>query len=346
MTATMKAVRMVGAGRPLEAFELEAPEPAAGEVRVRIEAAGICHTDVHYRAGLSRMGRLPITLGHEIAGVVDRLGAGVTSHAVGERVCLHYLLTCGACADCAAGREAFCERVAMIGHGVDGGYAERIVVPARNAVRLPDEIPFEQGAIMMCSSATALHALRKGRLQPGERVAIFGAGGLGVSAIQLAKALGADEVIAVDIRAPKLADARGLGARTVDASAVDPVAAIRDLTRGRGVDVALELVGLPRTMRQALQSLAPMGRAVIVGLGGRPLEIDPYRELLGREAELIGSNDHTLGEVREVVSLARIGALNLSAAVTRRVPLDATAINGVLDELERFEVVGRAVVAR
>src|SRR5439155_14527272 len=139
------------------------------------------------------------------------------------------------------------------------------------------------------SSVTPLHALKRGRLQPGETVAIFGTGGLGFSAVQLARALGARDVFAVDLQAEKLAAAERLGAVPVDASGGDPVAQLLAATRGAGVDVALEFVGLPLTMRQAVTSLAPRGRAVLVALSDRKLELDPYREILGREAELIGS---------------------------------------------------------
>lgn len=335
---------MTGVGRALELQEIPPADPGPGEVRVAVHAAGICHSDAHYRAGVSPMGELPLTLGHEIAGVVDKLGPGVTTLAAGQRVCLHYFVSCGECVECRAGHEQFCERYAMLGHHRDGGFAEFITVPARNAVPLPDPIPFDQGAIMMCSSVTSLHALRKARLRLGETVAIFGSGGLGVSAIPLARALGARAVYAVDIRADKLAGASRLGATPIDAGTGDAVAAIRDATRGRGVDVALELVGLPLTMRQALQSLAPLGRAVLVGLSNRLLELDPYREVIGREAELIGCNDHHLDEVIELLAMARAGALDLSGAITERVPLDAGAINGVLDRLDRFEAGTRAVV--
>lgn len=336
----MRAVQMTAVGQPLELRDAIAREPAAGEVRVRIRAAGICHSDAHYRAGLSAMGPLPLTLGHEIAGVVERVGGGVGAGAVGDRVCLHYLLTCGTCANCIAGRESFCVCGAMLGHHVDGGFAESITVPARNAVLLPDAIPFEHGAVMMCSSATALHALRRGRLRPGENVAVFGCGGLGVSAVQLARALGAREVFAVDLAPDKLALARTLGAVPVDARDGDPVAAIRAATGGAGADVTLDFVGQPATMQAAVRVLAPQGRAVLVGLTRAKLELDPYREILGPEAELIGSNDHTLGELHELIAFVERGQLDLSHAVTATVPLDAAAINRVLDALEQ----GRAGV--
>ena len=224
----------------------------------------------------------------------------------------------------------------MIGKHCDGGYAEYIAVPARNAIPLPDEIPFEQGAILMCSSATSLHALRKSGLKPGETVAVFGVGGLGMSAVQLAKAFGAVEVFAVDIHADKLKLAARYGAIPVNAARCDPVAEIQRLTNGRGVDVALEMIGLPQTMRQAVQSLAVFGRAVLVGIAAQPVAIDSYRELLGKEAEVIGSDDHLLQELPLLIEYARRGVLDLSDVVTRTVPLDAEAVNRALDGLERF----------
>ncbi len=339
----MRAVQMTAVRQPLELRDARLREPAAGEVLVRIRAAGICHSDAHYRGGLSPMGPLPLTLGHEIAGVIERVGPGVTALEPGQRVCLHYLLTCGTCAHCAAGREAFCVSGAMLGHHVDGGFAEAITVPARNAVRLPDGIPFEHGAIMMCASATALHALRRGRLCAGETVAVFGCGGLGVSAIQLARALGAREVFAVDIATDKLALARKLGAVAIDARDSDVVAGIRAASGG-GVDVSLDLVGEPATMQSAVRVLAPQGRAVLVGLGLARLELDPYREILGPEAELIGSNDHTLRELHELIVFVEQGQLDLGPAVTATVPLDAAAINGTLDALEQGRAGVRTVV--
>jgi propanol-preferring alcohol dehydrogenase len=327
---------MVEVGRPLEMQDIPVPVPGAGEVLVRIRAAGVCHSDVHYRGGKSRVWPLPLTLGHEIAGVIEQVGEDVSAVKVGDRVCLHYLLSCGNCYYCSAGSEQFCVQGSMLGHFSDGGYAEYIAVPERNAVPLPDEIPFEHGAILMCSSATSLHALHKSRMRAGETVAVFGIGGLGISAVQLARAFGALDVYAVDINAGKLKLAQELGAIPVDASAGDPVAQIRDLTQARGVDVALELIGLPETMKQALQSLAIMGRVVVAGLCDQPFEIDTYYELLGKEAEVIGTNDHLLEELPLLVELARRGTLDLSRAVTRAVPLDADAINQVLDDLEVF----------
>src|SRR2546423_9607442 len=274
----MKAVRLTAINAPLEQQQIDAPSVGPNDVLIRVRAAGICHSDAHYRAGVSPVVRLPLTLGHEVAGVVEGIGNGVENFKSGDRVCVHYLVTCGECAFCRAGNEQFCSRAEMIGKHRDGGYAEFIAVPERSVFHLPEEIPFEQGAIMMCSSATSLHALRKARLRPGETVAVFGVGGLGISAVQLARYFGAAQVFAVDINPRKLELAERFEAIAINAAAGDPVEQLREITNGRGVDVALELVGLSLTMRQAIQSLAVLGRAGLVGLTQEKMEIAPYAE--------------------------------------------------------------------
>lgn len=340
----MKAVRLVRPGQPLELHDVPVPVPGPGDVLVRVKAAGICHSDVHYRAGISSVAPLPMTLGHEVAGVVEQIGGAVKTTKPGDRVCLHYLATCGDCEWCRAGHEQFCRAAQMIGKHRAGGFAEFIVMPARSVFALPDEIPFPQGAILMCSSATSLHALRQARLQPGESVAVYGAGGLGSSAIQLAQALGAGAVFAVDINPRKLGFAAALGAIPVNAATDEPVAAIQALTHGRGVDVALELVGLPLTMQQAVRSLALKGRAALVGITRESFSVTPYHEVINKEAEIIGVSDHLAAELPGLIAFARDRRLNLAQAVTACVPLGATAINNALDQLEKFGDEVRTVV--
>jgi len=340
----MKAVRMIEVRSPLEMSELPIPSIGPNDVLVAVKAAGICHSDAHYRAGVSPVDPLPLTLGHEVAGVVEETGAQVVGFNPGDRVCLHYMVTCGQCDFCNQGNEQFCRSGKMIGKYRDGGYAEYISIPGRSVFRLPENIPFDQGAIMMCSSATAFHALRKSRLQPGERAAIFGSGGLGVSAIQLALAYGASQVFAVDVQPGKLAFAEQLGALPIDASQDDPVSQIRALTAGEGVDVALELVGLPLTMDQAFRSLGVKGRAAIAGLTDRTFEIAPYVDLLNKEAEIIGVSDHLAQEIPELIDWVQRGKLDLSRAVTKSVALEAEPINAVLDQLDTFSEDVRVVI--
>lgn len=209
---------------------------------------------------------------------------------------------------------------------------------------LPDEVPFEQGAIMMCSSATSLHAINKSRLKPGESVAVFGVGGLGISAIQLARAYGAELVLAVDINPAKLEKAAHYGAVPVNARETDPVAEIKRLTGGRGVDVALELIGLPLTMQQSVQSLAVLGRAAVAGLTEESFQIAPYQEVINKEAELIGVSDHLAQEIPQLLTWASSGKLDLSAVISQTIPLDAGLINETLDQLESFGKPLRVVI--
>ena len=234
----------------------------------------------------------------------------------------------------------FCPAGKMIGNGRPGGYAEQIMVPQRNVIPVPDEVPLEHAAVMMCSSATSLHALRKGRLSPGESVAVFGVGGLGMSAIQLASIVGASRVYAIDINDAKLEAAAQLGATPVDGRK-DPVAR---LAEDGGCDVAIDLVGSATVMRRCLDSLRPMGRAVAVGLTPDTFPVGPYLDLVTGESELIGTSDHTTGEIVELLEWAASGQLVLDDVVQDTVPLDVVAVNDAMDQLERFGSVIRTVI--
>jgi propanol-preferring alcohol dehydrogenase len=292
----MHAVRLTHLKAPLVDAEIPEPSVGSGEVLVDIHAAGICHSDAHYRAGGGSV-TLPLTLGHEIAGVIS---------GTGQRVALHYLHDDGR----------------MLGKEVDGGYAERIVVPAANAIPIPDGISFEAAALMMCSTATAYHALRLASLQPGQSVVILGFGGLGASAVQLSQLLGASRVFAVDLVPEKLKIAESFGAI--------PIAA-EDL---RDIDVALDFAGHPATTLHGLRSLNRGGRIMIVAINLRTLEIDAYRDVLARERHIIGVSDHTREELVELLDLAARGAIDTSRVITRRVTLQAGAINQVLNDLD------------
>lgn len=321
----MRAIRLIQPGSPLVEVEQEPVSLNTDEVRVTIGAAGICRSDVHYRAGTRPVPRLPLTPGHEVSGVVSETGSEVRDLAPGDRVVLHYLVSCEQCGACRAGREQFCSEGAMIGLSRDGGFTEEIVVPARNAIPLPDSIPMEMGAIMMCSTATSLHALRRGDFQAGETVAVFGCGGLGMSAIKLAVAMGAGGVYAIDIDPAKLEAAAGFGATPVSFEESSSITA----------DVALELVGLSETMSAAVESLTIGGRAVAVGITHEPFSLHSFNDLVLREASVVGSADHLLSEIHELISMVESGALDLSDVVTGTVPLEANAVNAAMDALER-----------
>jgi 2-desacetyl-2-hydroxyethyl bacteriochlorophyllide A dehydrogenase len=292
----MHAVRLTALKSPLVDKDIDEPTAGAGKALVEIRAAGICHSDAHYRAGGGTVA-LPLTLGHEIAGVI----AGTD-----RRVALHYLHDDGR----------------MLGKEVDGGYAERIVVPAANLVPIPDGVPFDEAAVVMCSTATAYHALRLASLKSGQSVAVVGFGGLGASAALLAKVMGADKVFAVDRVRDKLDLAQSFGAIP---AAVDEL---------RDIDVALDFAGHPPTTVAALRSLRRGGRIMIVAINLRELAIDPYRDVLANERHIIGVSDHTRDELVELLAMAARGQLDMARVITRRVSLDAAAINGVLDDLD------------
>jgi D-arabinose 1-dehydrogenase-like Zn-dependent alcohol dehydrogenase len=340
----MRAVQLVEIGKPLEDSEVPPPEIGPSEVLVRVAACGICHSDAHYRAGISPIDPLPVTLGHEVAGRVETVGREVHHVSPKAHVYVHYLVSCGCCDFCRRGHEQFCPQGQMIGKHRDGGYAEFIKVPARNVFVLPDEIPFEHGAIMMCSSATALHALHKARLKSDESVAIFGFGGLGFSALQLARAFGCHKVYVVDIHPVKLTSVAAFGGTPIDATAGDPVEQIREATDGKGVDVSIELVGSAITMGQAVRCLGVFGRATLVGLTAESMSVLPYPEVINKEVEIIGVSDHLATELPLLMQFARNGKLCFPEGTLRSVGLDATEINAALDEVEKSSDHVRTVI--
>jgi 2-desacetyl-2-hydroxyethyl bacteriochlorophyllide A dehydrogenase len=340
----MKAVRLVKIGQPLELHDIPIPQVGPQDVLVKVKAAGICHSDVHYRTGVSPVRPLPMTLGHEVAGVVEKVGETVTGLQPGDRVCLHYLVTCGNCEYCNMGSEQFCTSGSMIGKYQPGGYAEYICLPARSVFKLPEEIPFDQAAIMMCSSSTSFHALQKTRLRAGETVAVFGIGGLGLSAVQLAYAMGARQVFGVDLNPDKLDLAEQYGTTPINANRVDVVEEITRLTQGKGVDIALELIGIPVTMRQAIECVGVFGRIGFVGLSEKTIEINPYTEILGKEAEIIGIADHLARELPTLIEFVRSGKLDLSKVISHKIPLNAKLINQTFDQLDAYKHAGRVVI--
>lgn len=331
---TFRALRLVGQNQPLTETDIALPALGEGEALVSVQAAGICRSDVHYQQGSPRLPSLPRTLGHEVAGVVESLGPNPPAGLVpGLRVGIHYQTSCGTCRYCLAGNDQFCVSGKMIGNSRDGGYAEKVVVPARNLVAIPDTVAIEHAAVMMCSSATSYHALARTRLQPGEAVAVFGLGGLGQSAVQLAFALGAGAVYAVDLNPAKVALAAQHGAIPIAGGAGAVEGVLKD---SGGVDVALELVGLSSTMRQALEVLGPQGRAAAVGLAEEPVSLNAYEDLVLREAEVIGVSDHLASELAPLLQVAAAGDLDLSRVVSQQVSLQAESVNQVLSDLAAF----------
>ena len=320
---TMLAAQLVKPGEPLILAELPIPTPAADEVLVKVAACGLCGTDLHLAvAGDIPVERTPITLGHEGAGTVASIGRDVVGLKEGDRLVLFPAASCGTCRFCRQGRDSLCDRSKVYGMARDGALAEYVTVPARATIRLPDGIPFDVGAIVTDGVSTPFHALRgRGRLQAGETVAVFGCGGLGTHAILLARLMGAARIAAIDVDAAALDRAKALGADlAINPKDEDPAKAIRGHF-GRGVDLALEFVGLPQTAEAAIRVLDKCGRAVVVGVGmGRPA-LPPLAAFVGREQGVLGSFGMDRADIEDLLNLIAAGRLDLSASVSARYPL-------------------------
>ena len=321
----MRAFRFYEPGVPWKLEEVPTPPIGDSDVLVKIKASGICGSDLHYRHGRMKPWKIPITPGHEISGIVEEIGSRVKNVNVGDRVCVHYIISCGDCVHCSQGNDNRCRNRRSIGYHVDGGFAEYISIPARNAFKLPDEIPFDQGAIIGCAVSTAFHALRVGEFQPGDTVAVFGLGGVGMHAVAWARALGASMIIGVDIMDFKIRLAKEFGADyTINAAEEDPVKEIRYLTDDLGVDVSLEVAGTEKTMEYAILSACESnyasGRVVSVAAQFKPIKIKGMRTL--REGALRKSGDHTRDDLRRVIKLVKAKRIDLSKSITHRLRFD------------------------
>jgi 2-desacetyl-2-hydroxyethyl bacteriochlorophyllide A dehydrogenase len=320
----MKAARLHSIGEALSIDSVEIPKIGAEDVLVDVRGAGICHSDIHYRNGVSPVSKLPITLGHEISGVIAETGDAVEGIERKDRVLVHYVISCGNCIYCKTDREHYCGKYQMIGKTVDGGLAEYVKAPARNVLKLPESIPFEQAAILGCAVSTAYHSLRRGRVGSGDVVVVYGVGGLGAHAIQLASnVFRANEVIAVDISEGKLKTATRMGAsEVVNATSADPAERIKEITDGRLADVVLDYVGQRKTVENAIRCIGMGGRVVLVGVSSDEIQLSPYRTMIGKEMELIGSDDHLKSELSKLIKLVDSKKLDLSTSITNKVRLE------------------------
>jgi 6-hydroxycyclohex-1-ene-1-carbonyl-CoA dehydrogenase len=312
-------------------------------VLVRVAGCGLCHTDLHYLDhGVKTFKTPPLILGHEAAGIVAELGAGVMDRAVGDRVLIPSVLGCGRCAYCRAGRENLCSQMVMLGNNIDGGYAELIAVPAKDLLVVPMELPLEQACVIADALSTPFHAVRRrAKVRLGESVVVVGCGGVGLNVVQCAAAAGG-RVIALDLNDARLDLAKRLGAaeviNTTGMPRVDK--RIRELTDG-GADVAIEAIGNPKTIELAFGLLRRGGRLCVIGYSQEPVTLSAAR-LMYYELEIVGSLGCGAGEYREILDLVAAGTLQLGPIVSGTLPL--AQINEGFDRLRRGEGV-RWVVA-
>ena len=346
---TMKAMVLRELAGPLHLEEVPIPVPGPGEVRVRVRATGVGLTVVIMTANPGLVTSFPRIPGHEVAGDVVEVGPQVSVVKVGDRVACHFYLTCGSCAYCRGGRETLCEKFAgYLGMAADGGYAEYLVVPARNLCRIPEGVSYLDAAIAADAIATPLHACREeARIGPGDRVLVVGAGGgVGIHAVQVAKLCGG-WVLGADVTDEKLQMIRSAGAdEAIDARGEELSKQVLARTAGRGVEAAIDFVASAETLEACVRSLAPAGRLVIVGnrpkavFGKDPtFRVDPGL-MLRKMLEIHGSRYVTLAELAQTLELLR--QKRIKAIVSRTFRLDE--LETAHELLRENAIVGRAAL--
>ncbi len=337
----MKAARLHEFGQPLRIEEVPTPEPLADEVLLRIEACGVCHSDLHIAhgdlPGFKAGTRLPLIPGHEVVGRVVQRGADVTHLRVGDRVGVAWLHSaCGQCEQCREGLENLCRKGVVTGMMVDGGYAQFMRAKASHALPIPEGLSSVDAAPLFCAGVTVYRALNNAHVAAGQRVAVFGVGGLGHLAVQIARAMGA-EVIALDVAEDKLALARSLGAsQALNAAAPDTVKAMRALG---GAHVAVVTSAARAAYDTALKCLRPSGTLAVVGLPAEALSFAALA-LVSNEVHIVGSAVGTRDDVRAVLAMAAAGQIRCH---TETQPLER--INEVFEQMGQGRISGRVVLS-
>jgi len=338
----MRAARIFG-DMSLRVVDADVPDPGPGEVLLRIQAAGVCGTDLHILDGMIKPDSYPMTLGHEAAGVVVAAGPGTTV-GQGDRVAVYNKIFCGQCEQCLGGRNNMCDNEpGQLGFNQDGGDQEYVLVPERNVVPIPDVVDFASAAVITCAGMTAVHATKLSGLRLGHTAIVDGIGGVGILVVQAARHAGA-RVIAVADSAEKRQFALDHGAAdgVVIAHPADYESLpgrVRELTEGRGADVFFELVGTTESMAAGVRSLAKAGRFVSTGYTDQVLNIHPIEFILS-ETSLVSTVAATRQDLHDALQLAASGAITVPVAA--RYPLDE--VQDALDALRKRTVLGRQVL--
>jgi D-arabinose 1-dehydrogenase-like Zn-dependent alcohol dehydrogenase len=338
--ATMRAVELPAKGAPLRMTSRPVPRPGAGEVRVRVEACGICGSDLFLQDGGFGV-RLPVVPGHEAAGVVDELGPGVAELEVGDRVAVYYITTPPGdpwAADGVPNRSPYVQRM---GVDLDGAFAEYVLRPAEALVRPPHDVEPIALAVLTDAVATPLHALRRiARVEPGETVVVIGIGGIGSNAVQLASALGA-KAIAVSRSAEKLELAARLGAAECVVVDGTELGRVREATEGEGAHVVLQCADAPAAYELALAMGGPGGRVVLVGSTSEPFRVWPM-PVIWRELAILGSRGFVPADIAEAIDLYEAGRIVVDHLVRSVRPLEEA--NAALDDLRSGRVLRSVLV--
>ena len=323
----MRAARFNAPGRGVEIEEVPRPRPGPLDVLVRVEACGICLSDVHLFDGSIPPVIQPVTPGHEACGMIAELGELVTNWTVGQRVSLMGGRPCTKCPMCRGGRMESCQNLEIMGFHYDGAWADYVVVPFYGVTPVPDGVVTEQAAILADAVATPYAAIgERAALRPGESIGLWGIGGLGTHAVQIARLLGAGLVVAIDPLAGARERALSVGADVaIDPTAQDVVGEITALTSGNKLDIAIDLVGANAVMKQAVHCLGTRGRAVMVGLSLEPLELGPGILLGVQSQSVLGHLGYQKRHLDDLVTLLARGRLDLSGSISDILPLDDVA---------------------
>jgi propanol-preferring alcohol dehydrogenase len=339
----MKCMVLEAFNEPLALRERPIPTPGEDEVVLKVGACGICRTDLKVWSGSHpAIRKLPQVLGHEVAGEVVEIGKSVDKGLLGKHAVIYFYLSCGVCHFCKSGREILCTQLkGQIGFNRDGGYAEYVKTPADSLFLIPPDLDFEKAAIITDAIATPYRALTaKARIQPGQTLAVMGAGGLGLHAVQIARALGA-KVFAMDINEKALTMAREVGAEKVFlVTKEDPLKEILELTGGEGFDVVMDFVGKPDMELLGLNLLKVAGKFVAVGYSPTDSFQVQSMKLVSRELEIYGSRSCGRKDLKETIELVSSG--KVKPIVAEFHPL-ANA-NVALRKLEQGDLIGRSVL--
>lgn len=349
----MRAARITQVNEPLQIQELQNSKPTGSQVLIKVQSSGVCHSDIHLWEGgyqgpagvflktTDRGVKYPLTPGHEIAGVIDSLGEQAEGFSKNEKVLVYPWIGEGLCPACRIGEENLCDKPRSLGIYTDGGYSDYVLVPSyKYLVKIGEELDTDSSAPLSCSALTAYGAVKNANLKPDDNVVVVGAGGLGLMAIQLAKAITGSRIIAMDLDDEKLKAAKENGAaNTINSKKEDPVKAIMELTDNMGADAVIDFVNASKTVETDMQLLRRRAKLVLVGLFGGELKLNLV-SMPTKAYKLIGSYTGSITDLVQLVSLAKRGVIR--PIISNRFKLNQAT--EALTMLKNGKILGRGII--
>ena len=349
----MRAARITQVNEPLQIQELKTSKPTGSQVLIKVQSSGVCHSDIHLWEGgyqgpegtflktTDRGVKYPLTPGHEIAGVIDSLGDQAEGFSKNEKVLVYPWIGEGLCPACRVGEENLCDKPRSLGIYTDGGYSDYVLVPSyKYLVKIGEELDTDTSAPLSCSALTAYGAVKNANLKPDDNVVVVGAGGLGLMAIQLAKAITGSRIIAMDLDDEKLKAAKENGAaNTINSKKEDPVKAIMELTGNMGADAVIDFVNASKTVETDMQLLRRRAKVVLVGLFGGELKLNLV-SMPTKAYKLIGSYTGSITDLVQLVSLAKRGVIR--PIISNRFKLNQAT--EALTMLKNGKILGRGII--